>query len=65
VVGLFAPQNVHTLSARCDSDLRLHTIRRQQVVELYYENPRFVLFLMWLVPGIVDDQGVTEAPAYG
>jgi len=55
VVGLFALQNVHTLSARCDSDLHLHTIRRQQVVELYYENPRVVLFLIWLVSGIVDD----------
>jgi CRP/FNR family transcriptional regulator, cyclic AMP receptor protein len=63
-VGLFAPDNVRTLSARCDSDCRLHTITRQKVLELYYENPRFGFFLIRLVSGIVDRQGVAEAPAH-
>jgi len=60
-VGLFAPQNVRTLSARCDSDCRLHTITRQKVLELYYENPRFGFFLIRLVAGIVEKQEVAEA----
>jgi len=60
-VGLFAPRNVRTLSARCDSDCRLHTITRQKVLELYYQNPQFGFFLMRLVSGIVDNQGVAGA----
>ena len=62
-VGLFAPQNVRTLSARCDSDCRLHTITRQKVLELYYQNPQFGFFLMRLVAGIVDTQGIAEPVA--
>src|SRR5690242_8281035 len=50
-VGLFSPQSVRTLSAACDSDCRLHTITRQKVLELYYQNPRFGFFLMRLVSG--------------
>ena len=63
-VGLFAPQNVRTLSARCDSDCRLHTITRQKVLELYYQNPQFGFFLIRLVTGIVDDQGAFGAAAH-
>lgn len=63
-VGLFAPQNVRTLSARCDSDCRLHTITRQKVLELYYQNPQFGFFLMRLVSGIVDKQGIAQAAAH-
>jgi CRP/FNR family transcriptional regulator, cyclic AMP receptor protein len=62
-VGLFAPRNVRTVSARCDSDCSLHTITRQKVLELYYQNPQFGLFLIRLVAGIVDNQGVADAAA--
>ena len=63
-VGLFPPRNARTLSARCDSDCRLHTITREKVLELYYQNPQFGVFLIRLVSGIVDRQGVAEAPAH-
>jgi CRP/FNR family transcriptional regulator, cyclic AMP receptor protein len=63
-VGLFAPKNVRTLSARCDGECRLHTITRDKVLELYYQNPQFGFFLIRLVSGIVDDQGVREAAAH-
>ena len=62
-VGLFAPQNVRTVSATCDSDCRLHTITRQKVLELYYQDPQFGFFLMRLVAGIVDTQGIAEPVA--
>lgn len=62
-VGLFAPHNVRTLSATCDSDCRLHTITRQKVLELYYQNPQFGFFLMRLVSGIVDNRGIAEPVA--
>ena len=60
-VGLFAPRNVRTLSASCDSDCRLHTITRQKVLELYYQNPQFGFFLIRLVAGIVDTHGAGAA----
>jgi len=62
-VGLFAPQNARTVSAVCDSDCRLHTIARDKVVELYYQNPKFGLFLIRLVAGLLANQGVAAAPA--
>jgi CRP/FNR family transcriptional regulator, cyclic AMP receptor protein len=52
-VGLFAPQNVRTVSAVCEDDCRLHTITRDTVLELYYQNPKFGLFLIRLVAGLV------------
>jgi CRP/FNR family cyclic AMP-dependent transcriptional regulator len=52
-VGLFAPQNARTVSAVCEDDCRLYTITRETVLELYYQNPRFGLFLIRLVAGLV------------
>jgi len=52
-VGLFAPQNVRTLSAVCEDDCRLYTITRDTVLALYYQNPKFGLFLIRLVAGLV------------
>jgi len=54
-VGLFAPQNVRTVSAICEDDCRLYTITRQTVLELYYQNPKFGLFLIRLVAGLVSE----------
>jgi CRP-like cAMP-binding protein len=52
-VGLFAPQNVRTVSAVCEDACRLYTITRDTVLELYYQNPKFGLFLIRLVAGLV------------
>jgi CRP/FNR family transcriptional regulator, cyclic AMP receptor protein len=62
-VGLFAPQHRRTTSATCDSDCRLHTITRDKVLELYYQNPQFGFVLIRLVAGIVDRQAAGEAAA--
>lgn len=55
-VGLFAPQNVRTLSAACDEDCRLYTIPRDKVLELYYQDPKFGFFLIRLVAGLHENQ---------
>jgi CRP/FNR family cyclic AMP-dependent transcriptional regulator len=52
-VGLFAPRGVRSVSAVCNDDCRLHAIAKEKVLELYYQDPRFGLFLIRLVSGIV------------
>jgi CRP-like cAMP-binding protein len=52
-VGLFAPQGVRALSAICDEACRLSVISGEKVLELYYQNPKFGLFLIRLVSGLV------------
>ena len=50
-VGLFAPHGVRTLTAACEEDCRLAAISRDKVLELYYQNPKFGLFLIRLISG--------------
>jgi hypothetical protein len=52
-IGLFAPDNARTLSAVCEADCRLHTIGRDKVLELSYQDPRFGLFLIRLTAAVV------------
>jgi CRP/FNR family transcriptional regulator, cyclic AMP receptor protein len=59
-IGLFAPHNVRTLSATCRDDCRLYTIKRDKVLELYYQDPRFGFFLIRLVAGLHENQGLGE-----
>ena len=56
-VGLFAPQQARTVTALCEEDCRLASITRDEVLELYYENPRFGFFLIRLVAGYVRPNG--------
>jgi CRP/FNR family cyclic AMP-dependent transcriptional regulator len=61
-VGVFAPENVRTLSAVCEDDCRLHTITGEKALELSYQNPRFGLFLIRLVAGlVVENQGLARS----
>ena len=50
-VGLFAPQGVRLSSAVCEEPCELAALTREKVLELYYTNPRFGLFLIRLVVG--------------
>jgi hypothetical protein len=52
-VGLFAPEGVRSVSAVCEGECRLHSIAKDKVLELYYQNPRFGFFLIRLVSGLV------------
>lgn len=60
-VGLFAPQGVRALTAICEEACRLSVISGEKVLELYYQNPKFGLFLIRLVSGLVieDRPGAT------
>jgi hypothetical protein len=62
-VGLFAPQGVRTLTAVCDEPCRLSTISREKSLELYYQNPKFGLFLIRLVSGLVLEERQVAAQA--
>jgi len=62
-VGLFAPQGVRTLTAVCEEDCRLATISRDKVLELYYQNPKFGLFLIRLISGYVSGERGDEPEA--
>jgi hypothetical protein len=61
-VGLFALQQVRTVTAICEDDCRLATITGDKVLELYYENPRFGLFLIRLVSGYMRQSREIGAP---
>jgi len=62
-VGLFAPDGVRTLTAVCEEDCRLATISRDKVLELYYQNPKFGLFLIRLISGYVSGERGDEPEA--
>ena len=48
-VGLFAPGGKRALTAVCEDDCRLATISKEKTLELYYQNPKFGMFLIRLV----------------
>jgi CRP/FNR family cyclic AMP-dependent transcriptional regulator len=52
-VGLFAPGGTRSVSAVCESDCRFYALAKDKVQELYYQNPRFGLFLIRLISAIV------------
>jgi CRP/FNR family transcriptional regulator, cyclic AMP receptor protein len=60
-VGLFAPQGVRSLSAVCENDCRLAEISKEKALELYYQNPRFGMFLIRLVAGLLLERGASAA----
>jgi CRP-like cAMP-binding protein len=60
-VGLFAPQGVRSLSAVCENDCRLAEISKEKALELYYQNPRFGMFLIRLVAGLLLESGSAAA----
>lgn len=50
------------MTAICEDDCRLATITGDKVLELYYENPRFGLFLIRLVSGYMRQSREMGAP---
>jgi CRP/FNR family transcriptional regulator, cyclic AMP receptor protein len=54
-VGLFAPQNIRSVTALCEEDCRLHAITKDKVLELYYQNPRFGFFLIRMISALVHE----------
>jgi CRP/FNR family transcriptional regulator, cyclic AMP receptor protein len=48
-VGLFTAEGKRALTAVCEDDCRISTITKDKTLELYYQNPKFGLFLIRLV----------------
>jgi len=48
-VGLFSENKLRTASLLCDSDAQLLSIPKKQVLQLYYQNPKFGFYLVKLI----------------
>jgi CRP-like cAMP-binding protein len=44
-IGIFSPFKERTTSAVCETDLMVLVLSNQKVLELYYQNPEFGLYL--------------------
>jgi CRP-like cAMP-binding protein len=60
-VGLFAPQGRRSLSAVCEEDCRVAAITKEKALELYYQNPKFGMFLIRLVAGFAETGALAGA----
>ena len=50
-IGIFTPENRRTCTAVCETDCEIYTLSHEVMLQLYYQNPRFGLYLMRLVVG--------------
>jgi CRP-like cAMP-binding protein len=50
-IGILAPDNTRTATAECVEDTLLFTITQEQVLKLYYQDPRFAFYLLRLITG--------------
>jgi CRP/FNR family cyclic AMP-dependent transcriptional regulator len=48
-IGVFAPDNLRTATAFCETEVEVGAITDQKVLQLYYQNPRFGFYLFRLV----------------
>lgn len=45
-IGIFSPYGERTASAVCETDSAFHVLSNEKVLELYYQNPEFGLYLV-------------------
>lgn len=50
-IGVFSPAVQRTSSAKCRTDCQFLTISSEKVMDLYFQNPRFGIYLLRLVTG--------------
>ena len=48
-IGILSPSNRRTASAVCDTEVEIMSITEEKVLQLYYQDPKFGLFLVRLV----------------
>jgi hypothetical protein len=48
-MAAFTPDNARTVTAVCASDVRLHVLANETMLQLFYQNPRFGLYLVRLI----------------
>jgi len=44
-IGVFTPEQTRTCTAVCQTDCRLHILSTDDLLQLYYQNPQFSLYL--------------------
>lgn len=50
-IGLFSPTSSRITSAQCKTDCDFLTITAEKVIDLYYQNPKFGIYLLRLITG--------------
>lgn len=48
-IGAFTPDSRRTCSAVCESDCELYTLSNDAMMQLFYQNPRFGMFLVRII----------------
>ena len=48
-IGAFTPDNRRTCTGVCATDCDLYTISNDDMMQLYYQNPQFGMYLMWII----------------
>jgi CRP/FNR family transcriptional regulator, cyclic AMP receptor protein len=63
-IAAFTPDNKRTCTATCVTDCELYTLTNDNMIQLYYQNPQFGMYLMRIVVGrLVDNWHNAEARA--
>lgn len=48
-IAIFTPENRRTATAICETDCEVYTLSHETMLQLYYQNPRFGLFLVRII----------------
>ncbi len=48
-IGAFTPENRRTCTAVCETDCELYTLNHEAMLQLYYQNPQFGMFLVRVI----------------
>ena len=48
-IGIFTPENSRTCTALCETDCEIYTLSHDVMLQLYYQNPKFGLFLVRII----------------
>lgn len=48
-IAAFTPDNARTCTANCASDVRLYRLGNETMLQLFYQNPRFGMYLVRLI----------------
>jgi CRP/FNR family cyclic AMP-dependent transcriptional regulator len=48
-IGIFSPNKLRTGTVICETDAQIYTIPESNVIELYYQNPKFGFYLVQMI----------------
>ncbi len=48
-IAAFTPDNARTCTAVCETDVRLYRLANERMLQLFYQNPRFGMYLVRLI----------------